>query len=79
MKSPSSRDLDGTATLGTPSATVSFAQARYKGPAVSAAFTSTTDGCGHTVRATGDFKLDIAIAEFDVPLSAAACYPGKDS
>jgi Flp pilus assembly protein TadG len=64
---------------GTSTTTVSFAQARYHGPAIGAAFTSTTDGCGHTVRATGVFKLELAFTTLNVPLQATACYPGKDT
>ena len=60
---------------GTNSATISFAQARYAGPS-SPVFASTAAGCGHTVTATATFHLQILVKSFDIPLSAAACYPG---
>jgi Flp pilus assembly pilin Flp len=61
---------------GNAGATEAYARGRYAGPAVNPAFVSTNDGCGHTVRATVVFKLNVAIMDFDVPLSAEACYPG---
>jgi Flp pilus assembly pilin Flp len=63
---------------GTASATVAYAQTRYRGPDVDPLFVSTTDGCGHTVRATASFELDVGLMTFDVPLAAEACYPGLD-
>ena len=63
---------------GSPEATIAFARGRYVGPAVDPEFASNTDGCGHTVRATATFELNVAIMTFDVPLSAEACYPGRD-
>jgi Flp pilus assembly protein TadG len=61
---------------GNADATVAFARGRYVGPRAAPTFVSTNDGCGHTVRATANFELNVAIMSFDVPLSAEACYPG---
>ena len=67
-----------TTVCGTDEATAAYARGRYVGPSVNPLFVSTDDGCGHTVRATATFKLNVAIMDFDVPLSAEACYPGRD-
>jgi Flp pilus assembly protein TadG len=63
---------------GDPNSTAAFARSRYAGPAVEPIFVATPQGCGHTVRATATFELNVAIMTFDVPLSAEACYPGVD-
>lgn len=64
---------------GTHAATVNYARAKFHGAAVTPAFVSTAAGCGHTVTATATFELNLAISTIQVPLSAAACYPGKDA
>jgi len=56
--------------------TVTYAQSRYAGPQISAAFSSTNAGCGHTVTATGSYPILLAAATINVPISASACYPG---
>lgn len=61
---------------GTALATEAYAATKYSGPAIGAVFDSTTVGCGHTVTATGQFELNVAIAVYDVPISAEACFPG---
>lgn len=64
---------------GSASATVNYARSKFHGPAVTPAFVSTTTGCGHTVTATATFELFLAVYTIQIPLSATACYPGKDS
>ena len=63
---------------GSPTATVNYARSKFHGAAVTPVFASTTAGCGHTVTATATFELSLAISTIQVPLSAVACYPGKD-
>ncbi len=58
-----------------PSSTIAYAASRYDGPDVGPQFQATQQGCGHSVTATAQFELDVAVAVFDVPISAAACYP----
>ncbi|HUR02682.1 MAG TPA: TadE family protein [Nonomuraea sp.] len=60
------------------SATRAYAVTKYLGPAVGPVFVSSTAGCGHTVTATATFELNVAVMVYDVPLSAASCYPGRD-
>jgi Flp pilus assembly protein TadG len=66
----------GAAACFNADATVEFAEARYAGPRLSPEFVSDTSGCGHTVRATATFELNVAIHVYEVPLTATACYPG---
>ena len=63
---------------GSHSATVNYARSKFHGAAVTPAFISTAAGCGHTVTATATFELTLAVFTIPIPLSAAACYPGKD-
>lgn len=63
---------------GSSDATTDYARSRYVGPGVDPEFESTSDGCGHTVRATATFELDVGLKAFEVPLSAEACYPGAE-
>lgn len=66
------------ATLcGSPTATNTYAQGRYQGPSIAPAFTTTSTTCGKQVNATATFRLNIAVAILDVPLSAQACYPAS--
>jgi Flp pilus assembly protein TadG len=60
---------------GTASATQTYAQARYQGPAISPTFLATASGCGHTVTAQASFGLEILPGIRGVPLSSSACYP----
>ena len=64
---------------GTHTATVNYARSKFHGAAVTPAFVSTAAGCGHTVTATAIFELNLAISTIHIPLSAVACYPGKDA
>ena len=66
-------------TCGSASATSIFAAAKYLGPDVGPVFLVTNAGCGFTVSATATYRLELAVTTFDIPLSAAACYPGKVS
>jgi Flp pilus assembly protein TadG len=38
-------------------------------------FTASLQTCGHQVSATLSFVLDAAVASFNVPLTATACFP----
>jgi Flp pilus assembly protein TadG len=60
---------------GSASATQTYAQSLYGGPAISPVFTASATGCGHTVTAQASFDLDIVPGVGAVPLSASACYP----
>ena len=64
---------------GTHSATVNYARSKFHGGSVTPVFASTAAGCGHTVTAAATFELTLALFTIPVPLSAAACYPGKDA
>jgi len=57
------------------STTVTYAQNRYSGPKISPIFTSSTNGCGHTVQGTASYPLMLAAYTVNVPISASACYP----
>jgi Flp pilus assembly protein TadG len=47
----------------------------YTGPAIAAAFTHTTDGCGNTVTGTGSFTVITGLVNVPVSISASGCYP----
>jgi Flp pilus assembly protein TadG len=64
---------------GSATAARTYAAAKYAGPNVGVVFTADNTGCGFTVRATGTYRVDLALSHIDVPLSAASCYPGKVS
>jgi Flp pilus assembly protein TadG len=64
-------------TCGTPTTAAAYANAKYLGPDVGVVFVATNTGCGFTVSATATYTLQLAVSTLDVPLSAAACYPGK--
>jgi Flp pilus assembly protein TadG len=56
--------------------TASYAQSHFFGSLVlTPAFTSTTATCGHQVRATASYNLNIGLDSLTVPISAAACFP----
>ena len=55
--------------------TQNYALSRYKGPAISPAFSYAASGCGHTVTATATYPLNTGLFNFNVPLSASACFP----
>lgn len=60
---------------GSVSATQTYAEAQYSGPAISPTFTASASGCGHTVTAQASFDLSIVPGIGAVPLSSSACYP----
>ncbi|HKR90465.1 MAG TPA: TadE/TadG family type IV pilus assembly protein [Phenylobacterium sp.] len=60
---------------GSASATETYAQSQYSGPAISPAFTASASGCGHTVTGQATFDLGILPGVANVPLSSSACYP----
>jgi Flp pilus assembly protein TadG len=59
---------------GSASAAQTYAQSSYYGISTPT-FTASTQACGHQVTATLSFVLDAAVASFNVPLSATACFP----
>ena len=59
---------------GSASAAETYAQNNYYGISTPT-FTASNQVCGHQVTATLNFTLDAAVASFDVPLTAAACFP----
>ena len=63
---------------GSATATEAYAATKYLGPAVSPVFDSTNAGCGHSVTATATFDLNVAFFIYEIPLSAAACFPGEN-
>jgi Flp pilus assembly protein TadG len=62
-------------TCPTTAASVTYATARYVGPDVKPTFTAGAADCGRTVTVTGSYRLELAVAHYDVPLSATSCYP----
>ena len=52
-----------------------WASSHYAGPSVTQTFTYTASGCGHTVSATGNYKLVAGVVTLPVALSANACFP----
>lgn len=65
-----------TTVCDSAAATVSYARSKYRGLGATPVFVSTAEGCGHTVKATATYQLNILFTELPVPLSAQACYPG---
>jgi Flp pilus assembly protein TadG len=59
---------------GTASAAQTYAQAEYYG-INSPTFTASIQSCGHQVAATVTVPLTAVVVNFDVPLSATACFP----
>jgi Flp pilus assembly protein TadG len=55
--------------------TQNYALSRYKGPAIAPAFSYAASGCGHTCTATATYPLNAGLFNFNVPLSASACFP----
>ena len=55
-------------------ATQTYAQSEYYGVS-SPTFTASIQPCGHQVAATVTVPLTAVIVNFDVPLSATACFP----
>lgn len=60
---------------GTTSATETYAESLYNGPAISPVFTASQSGCGHTVAAQASFDFSLIPGIGAVPISASACYP----
>lgn len=56
-------------------ATRTYAQSKYRGPGANPTFVASAAACGRTVTATATYELSIAVARWDVPLSATACFP----
>jgi Flp pilus assembly protein TadG len=66
-----------TTLCGSDGATNNYARDRYQGPNIAPAFTTSSTTCGKQVNATATFRLNIAVAVLDVPISAQACYPAS--
>jgi Flp pilus assembly protein TadG len=58
----------------TATTTQSYAQTLYKGPS-SPTFTASTPPCGYQVTATLNVVLGTGMAQWNIPLSATACFP----
>lgn len=67
-----------TVLCPTNAAAVTYAQGKYLGPNIDPDFVAAPAACGQSVSATGTFELQVAIASYDVPISASACYPAVD-
>lgn len=65
-------------TCASTSAAVTFAESKYSGPEIHPKFTAGNANCGRTLTVTGAYTLELGIAQMDVPLSAAACYPAAN-
>jgi hypothetical protein len=59
---------------GSSTTTQSYAQTLYFGPS-SPTFTASTGSCGHQVTATLNVVLGTGMAQWNIPLSATACFP----
>ena len=56
------------------STTQTYAQGKYNGVGAPV-FTASLQSCGHQVTATVTVPLFAVVADFSVPLNAAACFP----
>jgi Flp pilus assembly protein TadG len=56
------------------SATQTYAKSQYRGISTPT-FTASIQSCGHQVAATVTIPLTAVMVNFDVPLSATACFP----
>ena len=59
---------------GDASATQTYAQSGYSGVGAPV-FTASLQSCGHQVSASVTIPLNAVVVDFDVPLSAVACFP----
>jgi Flp pilus assembly protein TadG len=59
---------------GTAAAAQTYAQNQYYGISTPI-FTASATGCGHQVSATVTIDVTAVLANFNVPLSATACFP----
>jgi TadE-like protein len=58
------------------SSTIAYAQNHYFGPSSLPAFTyDAAAACGHSVRASIDYVVDLGLKQITVPISAIACFP----
>ena len=64
------------ASCTTTAATQSYAASLYTGPSSpTPVFTASTQTCGNQVSGSITYVLDVAVAEWTIPLSATACFP----
>jgi Flp pilus assembly protein TadG len=64
------------ASCTTTTATQSYAASLYTGPSSPApVFTASAQTCGNQVSGSITYVLDVAVAEWTIPLSATACFP----
>jgi len=66
--------VDST-NCGTTGAVQTYALGRYAGPNISASFTPTATGCGHTVAGTGSYTVNAVVIRKTITLNATACFP----
>jgi Flp pilus assembly protein TadG len=59
---------------GSASAAQTYAQARYYGANVPS-FTASMAACGHRVSGTVNVAFNLALGNWNVPLSATSCFP----
>jgi len=63
-----------TSECSSTTTTQAYAQNHYAGIS-SPKFTAATPACGHQVSATVTIAFNVAVASWNVPLSATACFP----
>ena len=56
--------------------TVAYAQNHYFGPSALPTFTyNPAAACGHSVSGSINYVLDVGLKQFNVPITASACFP----
>jgi Flp pilus assembly protein TadG len=56
--------------------TIAYAQSHFNGSSIlTPTFAYSTPACGHSVTASATYNLDFGLANYVVPVSAAACFP----
>jgi TadE-like protein len=56
--------------------TVAYTQNHYYGPTSLPTFTyNAAAACGHSVSGSINYVLDVGLKQFNVPITAAACFP----
>ena len=60
---------------GTTGAVQTYASGHYGGPNISAVFTPSTGGCGHTVAGAGSYTVNAVVYRKTINLNATACFP----
>lgn len=56
--------------------TISYTQSQYFGPSSTPTFTyNPAAACGHSVSGSIDYRVDVGLRQFTVPITATACFP----